>query len=140
MGKTAERMGSFYKGKKTLVTGGFGFIGSSLAVTLAQLGADVTVVDSLDRGSGANPFNLDEVGERVRRIISDVGNASEIAPALAGCDVIFNLAGEISHTHSIHNPERDLDLNARAQLSFLACCSDAAPRARIVYASSRQVY
>ena len=63
-----------------------------------------------------------------------------MAAALPRAEVIFNLAGEISHIHSVLYPERDLDLNARAQLRFVEHVKRQAPRARIVYASSRQVY
>src|SRR5262249_35420036 len=63
-----------------------------------------------------------------------------VEPLLPGTEVVFNLAGEISHIHSIRYPERDLDLNVRAQLGFLHSCREQAPEARIVYASSRQLY
>ncbi|PWU07010.1 MAG: NAD-dependent epimerase, partial [Terriglobia bacterium] len=53
---------------------------------------------------------------------------------------IFNLAGEISHIHSMRRPERDAELNARAQLRFLEECMRQAPRVRVVYASTRQIY
>ncbi|HYM09110.1 MAG TPA: NAD-dependent epimerase/dehydratase family protein [Bryobacterales bacterium] len=131
---------SFYQGKKVFITGGLGFIGSNLAVALARRGADVTVADSREPACGANDFNLAEEAGRVRLLIADIGDAARIGPALAGSDVIFNLAGEISHIHSIRFPERDLDLNVRSQLGFLESCRQAAPRARIIYASSRQVY
>ncbi len=130
----------FYKGKKTLVTGGVGFIGSNLALALERLGADVTVVDSQELGCGANEFNLAEAGGRIKIVTANIGDAARVEPALQGCDVVFNLAGEISHIHSIRYPERDLDLNLRAQLAFLQSCQRAAPSARVVYASSRQLY
>ncbi len=133
-------MRSFYQGKKVFVTGGLGFIGSGLALELERLGADVTVADSREPGCGANDFNLAEAGERVRLVMADIGDASRIEPALAGSDVVFNLAGEISHIHSIRHPERDLDLNVRAQLAFVHACQRVAPRVRLVYASSRQLY
>jgi nucleoside-diphosphate-sugar epimerase len=69
-----------------------------------------------------------------------MGDGPPVAAALAGCETVFNLAGEISHIHSIQHPERDLNLNVGAQLCFLRTCQKAAPHARIVYASSRQVY
>jgi nucleoside-diphosphate-sugar epimerase len=131
---------SFYKGRKVFVTGGLGFVGSNLALALARLGADVTVADSREVGCGANDFNLAEAGDRIGLVIADIGDAVKIEPALEGAEVVFNLAGEISHIHSIRYPERDLDLNVRAHLAFLRSCQKVAPEARIVYASSRQVY
>lgn len=133
-------MDSFYKNRRVFVTGGVGFIGSNLALALARLGAQVTVADSMERGCGANEFNLAEAGDQVKRVIANIGEESRIEPALDGCEAVFNLAGEISHIHSIHYPERDLDLNLRAQLVFLRSCQKVAPGARIVYGSSRQLY
>ena len=49
----------YYRGRKVLVTGGLGFIGSNLGRTLADLGASVTAVDSLLPDYGGNLFNLD---------------------------------------------------------------------------------
>jgi nucleoside-diphosphate-sugar epimerase len=129
-----------YRGKRAFVTGGLGFIGSNLALALAREGAEVTVADSREVGCGANDFNLAEAAGAVRTVIADIGDTTKIEPALEGSDVVFNLAGEISHIHSIRYPERDLDLNVRAQLSFLRSCQKVAPEARVIYASSRQVY
>src|SRR5713226_1118413 len=131
---------SFYKRKKILVTGGLGFIGSNLVLALERLGADVTVVDSQEVGCGANEFNLADAGGGIKIVSANIGDAARLEPALEGCDVVFNLAGEISHIHSILYPARDLDLNLRAQLAFLESCQKIAPRARVVYASSRQLY
>lgn len=133
-------MQSFYQGKRVFVTGGWGFIGSNVALALVRLGAEVVVADSREPGCGANEFNLAEAEGRIALIPADIAEAGRIEPALQGCDVVFNLAGEISHIHSIRYPERDLDLNLRSQLTFLRSCQKGAPRARVVYASSRQLY
>ncbi len=137
---TSNRALSTYQGKRIFVTGGLGFIGSNLALTLERLGAQVTVADSREVGCGANDFNLSEADGRVGCLIADIGDATKIEPALEDTQVVFNLAGEISHIHSIRYPERDLDLNVRAHLAFLRSCQKVVPEARIVYASSRQVY
>lgn len=127
-----------YQNRKVLVTGGLGFIGSSVAVRLAEAGALVTVVDCSEPGCGANPYNL--AGVRVRRIDADIGDAAVLAGEIRGVDAVFNLAGEISHIHSMENPGRDARLNAAAQLRFLEECARQAPGARVVYASTRQIY
>ena len=68
----------FYRGRKVLVTGGLGFIGSNLCRTLADLGAQVLAVDSLLPDYGGNLFNLDGYEDRVRINIADVrGHAME---------------------------------------------------------------
>lgn len=129
-----------YRGRKVVVTGGLGFLGSNLALELCRRGAEVTVVDAQVEGCGSNPFNIEEAGAAIRQVRGGIEDEEVAAETLPGQEVIFNLAGEISHIHSVHYPERDLDLNARAQLRFVEYAKRLAPRARIVYASSRQVY
>ena len=55
----------FYRGRRVLITGGLGFIGSNLARTLVDLGADVLIVDSLIADYGGNLFNVDGIEDRV---------------------------------------------------------------------------
>ncbi|MBI1786946.1 MAG: NAD-dependent epimerase/dehydratase family protein [Acidobacteria bacterium] len=129
-----------YQGKKVLVTGGLGFIGSNLVLRAVELGAEVTIVDSSVEGCGANLHNIAAVRDRVELIPLDIGQAAEFASVIAGSDVIFNLAGEISHLHSMEFPERDLELNTTAQLRFLNVCRGVAAGIRIVYAGTRQIY
>ena len=128
-----------YLDQKVLVTGGLGFIGSSLTVRLAQAGAHVTVIDSSVPGCGANPYNLDPVSTAVRVVGAGIDDPM-VAGEIRGCAVIFNLAGEISHIHSMRHPERDAGLNAFAQLRFLEMCRRTAPGIRVVYAGTRQIY
>jgi UDP-glucose 4-epimerase len=73
-------------------------------------------------------------------IVSNVGSTDQFARVLPGVDFVFNLAGEISHCRSMEDPERDLALNTTAQLRFLLACREHCAGARIVYASTRQVY
>ncbi|MEO7142291.1 MAG: NAD-dependent epimerase/dehydratase family protein, partial [Bryobacteraceae bacterium] len=73
-------------------------------------------------------------------IAADIGDTAAFGVELAASEVIFNLAGEISHLHSMDFPERDLQINTVAQLRFLLACSAANPGVRVVYASTRQVY
>ena len=129
-----------YRDVRVLVTGGMGFLGSNLAIALAGAGARVTVVDSQVPGCGANPANLDPVRQQVAVFSNNIGGAAAMRGVLAGQQVIFNLAGEISHVNSMANPLRDLSINVTAQLQFLELCRELVPGATIVYASSRQVY
>ena len=132
-------MPSRYKNRKVVVTGGLGFIGSNLALRLARLGARVTVIDSKVPGCGGNPYNL-APEPAVRVIEHDIGSNPALEAELRGADTIFNLAGEISHIHSMQHPLRDAALNGMAQLQFLEACARWAPGVRIVYASTRQIY
>ena len=129
-----------YQQKRVILTGGLGFIGSNLAIRLVQLGARVTVVDSSRPGCGANPHNLAPIASNVRLIQADIGEAQEFRQELADCQVVFNLAGEVSHVHSMAFPERDLAINTAAQLRFLEVLRRERPGVRIVYAGTRQVY
>lgn len=129
-----------YTGRRVLVTGGLGFIGSNLAIRAVALGAEVTIVDSSVAGCGANLYNIEPIRSQARVLSCDIGQADEVATAIARADVIFNLAGEISHLRSMEDPERDLTLNTIAQLRFLNICTRKTPAARIVYAGTRQIY
>jgi len=130
----------FYAARRVLVTGGLGFIGSNLAIRLVQLGARVTIADSCIEGCGGNLRNVDAVARDIRVAQCDVGDAKSIRPLLKGIEVIFNLAGEISHSHSMEYPDRDLEINTRSQMLFLQECGKQLPGVRIVYAGTRQVY
>ncbi|HEV3299027.1 MAG TPA: NAD-dependent epimerase/dehydratase family protein [Planctomycetaceae bacterium] len=125
---------------KVLITGGLGFIGSNLARRLVELGAEVTLVDSLVPEYGGNRFNIDGLDDRVRVNISDVRDPYSLRTHLAGQDFLFNLAGQTSHLDSMEDPFTDLEINCRAQLSILETCRQFNPTARIVFASTRQIY
>jgi UDP-glucose 4-epimerase len=129
-----------YAGKRVLVTGGLGFIGSNVAVRLAREGAAVTVLDSTVRGCGANTHNLAPFSAQIDVINDDIGALSTYHSAVVGTDVVFNLAGEISHINSMRDPVRDLELNTTSQLRFLLALRDICPGVKVVYASTRQVY
>lgn len=123
-----------------LITGGLGFIGSSLAKRLVQLNAQVTLVDSLIPLYGGNLFNVHDVKDRVTININDVRDPYAMAYLIKGKDFLFNLAGQTSHVDSMTDPQTDLDINASAQLSILEACRKHNPDVRIVFASTRQLY
>jgi len=129
-----------YRGKKILITGGLGFIGSNLARSLVEQGAKVTLVDSLIPSYGGNPYNIDDIRERVTVNVCDVRDPFAMAYLLQGKDYLFNLAGQTSHMDSMTDPQTDLDINATAQLSILEACRKANPGIKIVFASTRQLY
>ena len=131
---------AFYRGRRVMITGGLGFIGSNLAHQLVDLGADVLIVDSLLPDYGGNLFNIEDISNRLRVNIADVRMQSTIGVLARGQDVIFNLAGQVSHTDSMRDPYTDLEINCRAQLSILEACRANNPGVRIVYAGTRQVY
>lgn len=129
-----------WRGRRVLVTGGLGFIGSNLARRLVDLGAEVAVVDSLIAEYGGNPFNLEGYQGRLREIRADIRETGLLAGLVEGCAVIFNLAGQTSHLDSMRDPLTDLDMNCRAQIALLEACRQSAKDAVIVFTSTRQVY
>jgi UDP-glucose 4-epimerase len=129
-----------YKGARALVTGGLGFIGSHLAARLVELGADVTIVDSLIPEYGGNPYNVREIADRVRINYSDIRDPWSIRYLVRDQDFIFNLAGQVSHIDSMEDPETDLDINCKAQLSLLEALRADDADAVVVFAASRQQY
>lgn len=126
--------------RRVLVTGGMGFIGSTLAIRLAELGADVTVLDSLTPEYGGNLANLAGYEGRIRVNISDVRDVHSLKYLVQGQQVLFNLAGQTSHLDSMQDPFTDLEINCRAQLSILESCRTHNPELRLVFASTRQLY
>lgn len=130
---------SFY-GKRVLVTGGFGFIGSVLTRRLLDLNANVQVVDAMIPETGANPFNLVDINSQIAFTQADVRDEAAMRPLLRGQDYVFNLAGLSSHIGGMHDPVNDLEVNALAQIKLLESCRAINPDARIIFASTRQVY
>ena len=127
-------------GRRILITGGLGFIGSNLAHALVQQGATVALVDALVPEHGGNRHNIAGLEGRVAVHTLDLRDGERLAPALDGIDTVFNLAGQTSHLDSMNNPRLDLEYNCAAQLSLLEACRRHAPAARIVFASTRQIY
>lgn len=129
-----------YRGRRVMITGGLGFIGSNLALQLARLGAEVLIVDSLIPDAGANAFNIAPVQDQVRVNVADVRQPHTMNYLVRGQDVIFNLAGQVSHIDSMRDPYGDLEVNCRAQLTLLEACRHHNPGTKVVFAGTRQVY
>lgn len=129
-----------YAGRRVLITGGLGFIGSNLARALVDLGARVAIVDSLVPEYGGNRRNLAGIASRVRVHLADVRDWPRLPDLIRGQDFLFNLAGQTSHMDSMTDPQTDLDINCRAQLAILEACRQHNPGIRIVFASTRQIY
>ncbi|HUA60202.1 MAG TPA: NAD-dependent epimerase/dehydratase family protein [Verrucomicrobiae bacterium] len=131
---------SVFAGKRVLITGGLGFIGSTLAIRLAGLGAHVQLVDSLVPEYGGNRFNVHGHEQGLRVNISDVRDEHSFRYLVRNQNYLFNLAGQTSHLDSMLDPFTDLEINCRAQLSILEACRKYNPSITIVFASTRQIY
>src|SRR5919109_241399 len=129
-----------FDGARVLITGGLGFIGSTLACRLVDLGAHCTLVDSLIPTYGGNLRNIAEIEDRVKVNIADVRDEYSMDYLVQGQDFLFNLAGQTSHLDSMQDPYTDLEINCRAQLSILEACRKHNPHLKLVYSSTRQIY
>lgn len=130
----------YFTGKKVLITGGAGFIGSSIAQALVTLGANVTVLDALLPLYGGNEFNLEKIRGDIEFVKGDIRDAEVVKHVVAGKDVVFHLAAQVSYIDSKDQPFLDLDINGRGTLTLLEAVRELAPQARVLFASSRLVY
>lgn len=133
-------MADYYADRKVLITGGLGFIGSNLAIELVELGARVTLLDSMIPAYGATVENIKPIRDRVTVNFSDMRDLHSLPYVVRDQEVIFCLAGQVSHIESMQHPLIDLDINCRSQLSLLECCRRENPTVRMVFAGTRQIY
>jgi UDP-glucose 4-epimerase len=126
--------------KKILVTGGLGFIGSNLAIRLVQEGARVTLCDAMIEGYGGNRANIREIASRVDVAICDVRDESAMAELVAGQEVVFHLAAQVSHVMSLSNPYPDIDINIKGTAALLEACRKKNPGAVVVRSGTRGQY
>jgi UDP-glucose 4-epimerase len=132
---------SIYDGKTVLITGGLGFIGSNVAMRLAEGSrAEIRIVDSLSSVCGGNIANIEGISRPVQIHTFDLREVSKLREVVAGVDVLFNLAGHVSHVDSMRNPLQDLGGNAAAHLGLLETCRAVNPGVRVIYSSTRQFY
>src|SRR5260370_1048279 len=129
-----------FHSRRVLITGGLGFIGANLARRLVELGAAVTLVDSLIPEYGGNLFNIAGLEGQGQINISDVRDEHSMRYLIQGQDFLFHLAVPTSHADSMQNPYADLEINCRAQLCILEACRQNNPGIRVVFASTRQIY
>jgi len=133
-------LGKTFKNKDVLITGGLGFIGSTLARRLVEYGAKTTLVDSLIPQYGGNIFNIHGIEDRVKVNIADVRDEHGMDYLIQGKEYLFNLAGTLSHTDSMVDPYTDLEINCRAQLSILESCRKFNRDVKIVFSGTRGQY
>src|SRR3989344_215328 len=129
-----------FNGTRVLITGGAGFIGSSLAHRLVKIGARVVVLDALLPAFGGNRVNLAGIDDAVEIIEGNILDAELVNRAVAGVDFVFHLAGQVGYVDSKDQPFLDLDYNGRGTLMVLEALRQLAPQARLLFASSRLVY
>ena len=133
-------MENYFKNKKILITGGLGFIGSTLAHRLAKIEADIYLIDSLIPEYGGNNFNINGIEDKVKVNIADVRDKHSMDYLVKDKDIIFNLAGTLSHIDSMNDPFTDLEINCTSQLSILESCRKNNRDVKIIFAGTRGQY
>jgi nucleoside-diphosphate-sugar epimerase len=127
-----------YRDRAALVIGGLGFIGGRLSSALADAGARVTVATPSRQTHHDAAIDLEARGVRV--VDADVRDRGQMAAAVRGQDVIFNLAGQSGAVRSMEEPWDDLDVNARGMLTLVEAVRRENPKARVVFTGSRLEY
>lgn len=125
-------------GRRCVVTGGAGFIGSTLARLLLRSGAEVIVLDNLATGNVSNLDCRDEIGRVPEVLFGDVRDGERLARVFREGDTVFHLAC-LGVRHSIHSPFENADVNGRGALTVLSAARAAGAR-RVVHVSSSEVY
>jgi len=125
-------------GRKVIVTGGAGFVGSHLCEALVELGADVISMDDLSAGKSSN-VELFKGRNNFRFAEMDVcADDAAMKEIFAGVDTVFHNAASKKNI-CLDNPQRDLDVNAGGALNLLRHAMDAGVR-KFVHASTGSVY
>lgn len=128
-----------YKNKKVFITGGLGFLGSNIANKIVSLGAEVTILDSLNPLYGGNFFNIEGIKDKINVVIGDIRNESLVNGLIKDKDIVFNLAAQVSYIDSSLMPFEDLDVDCKGQLVVLEACRKYNKNAKIIFSSSRMV-
>lgn len=124
---------SAISGKRVLITGGLGFIGSNLAQRCVAGGASVTIYDCLDPRSGGNIYNVHEIERDVEIIVSDVRHLDDLCQAVRHKEIVFNCAAYTSHPQSMTDPLADIDVNCRGTINLLEAARRFSPELKIVH-------
>lgn len=129
-----------YAGKRVLVTGGLGFVGSNLVRRLVAQGARVTVLDNLDPQYGGNRYNLDSLHGDVQVVEGDQCDEQVVRPLVGDSEYVFNLVGQVSHSDSMADPYKDLRTNVTAHVALLESMRKERSSAKVLYTGTRGQY
>jgi len=136
MNEFYTNMQQFYAGKKVLVTGGCGFIGSHIAQALVELGAQVTILDNLSTG---NIDNIQEFKKSISFIRGNIADPRTCLETTEGQEIIFHLAAFISVPQSTENPSLCDESNVKGTFNLLESARLHNVQ-RFVFSSSASVY
>ncbi|MBI2507697.1 NAD-dependent epimerase/dehydratase family protein [Candidatus Woesearchaeota archaeon] len=135
-----------YSGKRILITGGLGFMGSNLAHKLVEFDSDVVIFNReiCTQPYGANAYNIEGIKDKVKLRIGDIRD-DQIKELITGQDIIFHLAGQVGHYNKsdplFQTYIKDAEsINIDGTFNLLSLCRDSNPGARIIYAGSSFQY
>lgn len=129
-----------FRSKKVLITGGLGFVGSNLSIKLAELGADVLIVDNMLPRQGGNLFNIEPVKVKVKVNVSDIRNSTSMNHLVKGMDFVFHIAGQVNHVDSVKEPLNDLSINVEGTLVLMEALRMNNPNAKVIFTGTRGEY
>lgn len=130
-------MKKVYSGKRIVITGGLGMLGSSLAHRLTNFDSDVLLIDNYMDPYGANDTNIEGIIDKIKINIADIRDKSSMNKLLQGMDFVFDFAAQVGHGISMENPGLDLDINCLGHLNVLQACRNGSPNAKIFFSGSR---
>ena len=122
---------------KILITGGLGFIGSSIAQKIVPEGAEVTLYDACLDPYGWNYANIKEIKDDVQVVKADVRDPEQMKKHIKGKDIIFHMAAQVGREISMNDPELDIDINCNGTLNLIKSCATLTNGVKVVYAGSR---
>ena len=125
-----------------IVTGGCGFVGSSVASQLIRRGQNVIVFDNLSRlGGNENLQWLRSIGP-VDFVHGDIRNQNDVAGLFRNGNVecVFHLAGQVAMTTSVREPRKDFETNVVGTINVLEAIRNHSPTTGVMFASSNKVY
>jgi dTDP-glucose 4,6-dehydratase len=128
-------------GKRVMVTGAGGFIGSHLVERLVQEGAVVRAfVRYNSRGDAGFIKQLDpQILQEIEIVAGDLRDANAVSKAVAGADMVFHLGALIAIPYSYQHPREVVDTNVTGTLNVLLACQEASTQ-RLVHTSTSEVY
>ena len=135
---TTARGNAWYAGRPVLVVGGLGFIGANLSRRLVSCGAACTVVTPARAAHQEDAAAIESSGGRI--VEADVRDAAAMRAAVAGQQVVFNLAARSGAVRSLDDPFADLDVNCRGALVLLEALREVNRDSTVVFSSSRLAY
>ena len=128
--------------RRTLITGGAGFIGSNLAHRLLSSGQRVLIFDNLSRAGAEKNLEwlIHTHGDLLDVETSDVRDFNRLQSAARSADAVFHFAAQVAVTSSLDDPIEDFETNARGTLNLLEALRGIPTPPPMIFTSTNKVY